>query len=413
MVLAPQPELFGIYVHIPYCLQRCTYCDFATYVQTEIAPPEVYISSLKKEMAHRSRLFSDHISPTKPTLDTLYFGGGTPSLIEARHIVEVISELAKFGYATGPNTEVTIEINPATVDERKLEVYLAAGVNRFSVGAQSFSDRLLKMVHREHNAEQTRQTLALLRKYNLNFSFDLLFALPTQTLEELERDVSIATELGARHISPYCLTVPEGHPLSKNRPLDEDQIKMFARIHESLCQNGFRRYEISNYAKPGFESKHNLLYWTDQSYWGLGLSAHSYLRQPAAEPNTFSPWGARFWNLNNFDLYQKQMQALAGVAGLNRLSDWPQSQIEFLEKHESLTDFCYTSLRLAEGLSVEKLVQKFGPETLGLVKNRAQEALRRGYLAELDGALVLTEQAYVLSNQIFESFVFSAEDLAE
>lgn len=415
MVSTPQPESFGIYVHIPYCLQRCTYCDFATYVQTEIAPPAVYISSLKKEIAHRHQLFSDRITATKPALDTLYFGGGTPSLIDARHIVDVISELAKFGYTTGPNTEVTLEINPATVDERKLEVYLAAGVNRFSVGAQSFSDRLLKMVHREHTAEQTRQTLALLRKYNLNFSFDLLFALPTQTLEELERDVHIATELGAQHISPYCLTVPEGHPLAKNRPLDEDQIKMFGRIHQSLSQSGFRRYEISNYAKPGFESKHNLLYWTDQSYWGLGLSAHSYGRSQIAEPSSSfsSPWGARFWNVNNFDLYQKQIQSLAAGDELSHLFDWPPSQIEFLKPHESLTDFCYTSLRLAEGLSVEKLVQKFGHRTLDLVKKRAQEALRRGYLAEKSHQLMLTEQAYVLSNQIFESFVFSAEDLAE
>jgi len=345
-------------------------------------------------------------------VDTIYFGGGTPSLIDAGHIVDVISELAKFGYTTGPNTEVTIEINPATVDERKLETYLGAGINRFSVGAQSFSDRLLKMVRREHSAEQTRETLALLRKYQLNFSFDLLFALPTQTVEELQRDVSIATELGAKHISPYCLTVPEGHPLSKNRPLDEDQIKMFGVIHESLLKTGFHRYEISNYARPGFESKHNLLYWTDRNYWGLGLSAHSYLR--SAEQGKTSgalSYGARFWNVNNFDQYQKQIQSFLPAAPTESLQHWPQSQIEFLKKHESLTDFCYTSLRLAEGLSVEKLVQKFGLRTLDLVKNRAQEALRRGYLAEKSGQLILTDEAFVLSNQIFENFVFSASDL--
>ena len=182
-------EPFGIYIHIPYCLQRCTYCDFATYVHTEIKPPEFYIEQVKKEIANRKNFF-----PAR-RLDTLYFGGGTPSLIPAELIVDLISELAKFGYTTGPETEVTIEINPATVDERKLEIYLNAGINRFSVGAQSFSDRLLKMVHREHNSTQTIDTLELLKKYNLNFSFDLLFALPTQTVAELRNDVSIALQL--------------------------------------------------------------------------------------------------------------------------------------------------------------------------------------------------------------------------
>ena len=157
-------ERFGVYIHIPYCLQRCTYCDFATFVHTEIKPPAFYVEQVKKEIANKAALFKPRV------LDTLYFGGGTPSLISAELIVELISELAKFGYTTGPQTEITIEINPATVDEKKLDVYLKAGINRFSVGAQTFSDRLLKMVHREHNSEQTLKTLQLLNKYKLNFS---------------------------------------------------------------------------------------------------------------------------------------------------------------------------------------------------------------------------------------------------
>ena len=388
-------EPFGIYIHIPYCLQRCTYCDFATYVHTEIKPPEYYIAQVKKEIANRKNFF-----PAR-RLDTLYFGGGTPSLIPAELIVELISELAKFGYTTGPETEVTIEINPATVDERKLEIYLAAGVNRFSVGAQSFSDRLLKMVHREHNSNQTIDTLELLKKYNLNFSFDLLFALPTQTVAELRNDVRIALQLGSKHISPYCLTVPEAHPLSKNRPLDTEQIEMFDIIHDELTKNNFSQYELSNYALRGFESKHNLLYWTDVEYWGLGLSAHSYSKQSA--------WGSRFWNQNSFELYSAQIQSESELASLH---DYYNPQIEVLEKHQSLTDFCYTSLRLNEGLSVEKLVRKFGPSTLEMVTKIAQPIIGRGLMQQENGHFRLTGPGLLISNQIFEKFAFLKDDLS-
>lgn len=385
---------FGVYIHIPYCLQRCTYCDFATFVHTEIKPPEYYFEHVKKEIFNRRHLFGQR------PLDTLYFGGGTPSLISASLIVDLISELAKFGYTTGPNTEVTIEINPATVDERKLETYLRAGVNRFSVGAQSFSDRLLKMVHREHNAEQTLQTLELLKRYKLNFSFDILFALPSQTVEELRHDVSIAVELGSKHISPYCLTVPEGHPLSKNRPLEEEQIEMFNIIDDELRKKSFHRYELSNYAIQGFESQHNLLYWTDQDYWGLGLSAHSYSKK--------SDWGSRFWNLNSFDLYCQQMQAETEV---KNLGDFETKQIENLKKAQSLTDYCYTALRLQGGLAVENLVQKFGPSTLGLIQKSADAALKQGHMVFENGHFKLTSSGFIISNQIFEKFAFFEDDL--
>jgi oxygen-independent coproporphyrinogen III oxidase len=395
-------QKFGVYIHIPYCLQRCTYCDFATYVypaarpgvHTEIKPPEYYVALLKKEIFNNQNLFPHR------QLDTIYFGGGTPSLIPAELIVELISELAKVGYTTGPATEITIEINPATVDEKKLETYLKAGINRFSVGAQSFSDRLLKMVNREHNAAQTIQTLELLRRYSLNFSFDVLFALPTQTLEELRHDVQVAVELGSKHISPYCLTVPEGHPLSKNRPLDEEQIEMFEIIHNELTKKDFSRYEISNYALKGFESQHNLLYWTDQPYWGLGLSAHSYSKS--------TPWGSRFWNQTSFDQYDKQLKSQSIS---NTLSLFPENQIENLEKHQALTDFCYTALRLGEGLSLDKLEKKFGTSTLDVVKNRAISLIEKAYILPKNGHYQLTNSGIVISNQVFEKFTFSSDEM--
>ncbi len=159
-------EKLGVYIHIPYCLQRCTYCDFATYVHNEILPPEKYVDLVRKEISLRANIFSEKFQGK--TLSTIYFGGGTPSLIPAELIISLISELSKHGFTTGPETEITIEINPATVDPKKLDQYLSAGVNRISVGAQTFHDRLLKSVNREHNAQQTFETLELLRKYKLN-----------------------------------------------------------------------------------------------------------------------------------------------------------------------------------------------------------------------------------------------------
>lgn len=386
---------FGIYIHIPYCLQRCTYCDFATYVHTEILPSEEYLDLLKKEILNRQHLFKDNQSSL--ALNTLYFGGGTPSLLPASQISGLISLLNQNGFITNENTEITIEINPATVDEKKLNVYLGAGVNRFSVGAQTFSDRLLKMVHREHNSQQTLETLKLLSAYKLNYSFDLLFALPTQTLSELQYDLDLAIDLGMKHLSPYCLTVPEGHPLSKNRPLDTDQLEMFEMIHQALGQKGFERYEISNYALPGYESKHNLLYWTDEPYWGIGLSAHSYHAQ-------LSDWGTRFWNPSNINIYQKQIQS--------EIFNLQQENSEHLLKYQSLTDFCHTSLRLMKGISREKLSLKFGPDCVKKVEKIAEDLIKNCFIEYTDNHWFLTTKGIYISNQIFEKFTFLDSDFA-
>jgi oxygen-independent coproporphyrinogen-3 oxidase len=384
----------GVYFHIPYCLQRCTYCDFATYVHSEIRPPREYAEIVKKEIQLKKNIFKPQ------TLNTIYFGGGTPSLIDAHLIVDLISELAKFGYTTGPNTEITIEINPATVDEQKLETYLKHGINRFSVGAQTFSDRLLKMVNREHNAQQTVETLTLLKKYDLNFSFDLLFALPTQSKDELIYDLDQALQFGAKHISPYCLTVPEGHPLSKNRPLEDDQIEMFDLIHNALLSAGHHRYEISNYAIPGFESQHNLLYWSDENYWGLGLSAHSYKKNIQK-----TSWGQRFWNLNPFELYCKQIENSMNI------HQFSETQSENLEQHQALTDYCHTSLRLSSGLSLKKIKNKFNAEISNKVLNIGHSLLKHEVLSYENEHFCLTQKGILVSNQIFEKFTFLKEDL--
>lgn len=391
---------FGIYVHIPYCLQRCTYCDFATYERGQILPPEQYVLLLKEEIRQKQKAFP------KGELTTLYFGGGTPSLLPSQQILAVIQELANTGFAVGPATEVTIEINPATIDARKLDHYLEMGVNRFSVGAQTFNDPLLKSVKREHNALQTRETLELLSNRKVNFSFDLLFALPGQTLEILENDLAEVVRLKPAHVSPYCLTVPEGHVLSKGRPLEDTQLDMFEMIRKTLVTEGYHRYEISNFSLPGFESRHNSLYWDDEAYWGLGLSAHSYAPKSG-------PFGTRYWNPNSIGGYQKLIESRSETVSEPHGNLQPELY-EVLEAHQALTDFCHTSLRRERGLDLEHVRRKFGPAGLRLVTGPLQDLVQRGWLrSPQTGVFTLTEEGLLVSNQVFSNLAFLQEEWAK
>lgn len=380
---------FGVYFHIPYCLQRCTYCDFATYVFSEILAPADYVKLVLKEMDQRQHLF-----PAR-AMDTLYFGGGTPSLLEPALLEKLILHLETLGFSRAPGMEMTIEINPATLTPEKIEQYISLGFNRFSVGAQSFNNNLLKSVNRQHSANDTRETLNLLQKHNLNYNFDILFALPGQTLEDLALDLKVVGEYLPPHISPYCLTVPEGHPLSKGRPLEDQQVEMFHMIERSLGDLGYNRYEISNFSLPGKESRHNSLYWEDQEYWGIGLSAHSYSKS--------SKWGHRFWNASNIKEYERQ---------ISTTSPFPAAQEEFLEMHQALTDFCHTSLRMRKGLSEEKLRAKF-PDSASLpVISRLNSLFTKGWVRNDDQHWTLTPQGVLLSNLVFQELTFLANELS-
>ena len=222
----------SVYVHIPYCLQRCRYCDFTTFEQSEIMAPEKYVGWVVQEIRRRHSFWPTH------EIETLYFGGGTPSLLAPELIVTICRELANVGFAFTADCEITLEINPATLSEAKLDAYMHAGFNRFSVGAQTFNDALLKMCGRRHSAADTRETLRLLRKFQLNYSFDLLFALPGQTLNDVKLDLDEVTSFAPPHLSAYCLTVPETHPMSLGRPPEDEQIEMFEAIETHLHLDG-------------------------------------------------------------------------------------------------------------------------------------------------------------------------------
>lgn len=381
----------SVYVHIPYCLQRCRYCDFTTFELSELIapekniPPEKYIACLRQEILHRHDRWADR------ELRTIYFGGGTPSLLQSDLIISILEELANVGFRWNPSTEITIEINPATIDEQKLDAYLRAGINRFSVGAQTFSDRLLQACNRKHSAADTRYTLQLLRSYQLNYSFDLLFALPNQSLSELQQDLDEVREFSPPHLSAYCLTVPTSHPMSLGRPPEDEQIEMFRLIEAELEKIALHKYEISNFARAGFESRHNLVYWNDQNYWGLGVSAHSY------DP-TSGPFGERFWNNKDLRTYLGQCEG----------KNVPVDQRELLQKHEALTDFNHMFLRTRIGLSPAAVRNKFGEASADRVQGLLRTLEQEGFLDQVGDRFRLTAKGEILSNQVFEKLTFLA-----
>lgn len=361
-------------------------------------PTDDYVHLVQTEIRARSK------SLKSTELHSLYFGGGTPSLLRPDQIISLIHTLENEGLIRGPACEVTMEINPATLSIENLETLIAGGVNRFSVGAQTFNDPLLKSVNREHSARQTHDTLELLRSKKINFSADILFALPGQDLEILDKDLDQVLSYAPSHISPYCLTVPEGHVLSKTRPLEEVQLEMFELIHRRLSERGYDRYEISNYCRPGFHSRHNSLYWDDEEYLGFGLSAHSYLKQ--------GPWGTRFWNPPSIGIYADLVNQRMQTPWSNPSSGLPENLQEKLQAHEALTDFCHTSLRRKEGLKVKALQRRFGSTGEKLVMGPLKRLADEGLLRSSADTYQLSDEGLLVSNTVFRELTFLSEEWA-
>lgn len=388
-------DLFGIYIHIPFCIQRCSYCDFATYSKDQIQANQQYVDSLLIEADRRRGLFQNK------ELQTIYFGGGTPSLLTGQQIDQILSHLKSLNFTLADDIEITIEVNPATLDDDKCQLFKDAGVNRLSIGCQTFNDPHLKACKREHNSADTMRTIELTQKYFDNFSLDLLFSLPQQKLSDVENDLRIIRDIDPPHVSGYCLTLPTEHPMNKGRGSDDEQIEMFQKIFTTLDEIGLKRYEISNFAKPGFESKHNLLYWTDQNFWGLGLSAHSYKKD--------SSWGSRFWNPSSYKAYMDQIENLSAHEKIE--SSFAQGLYEMLSPHESLTDFCHTHLRLTDGLNRKKLRQKFGNEAEKAVEKKLEKPVQTELVTCNTDSWKLTERGVLLSNRVFSEILFSKGEI--
>jgi len=331
----------GLYIHIPFCPQVCGYCDFYKVAHRGSAQVSSYLDGLKKEIF----LYSDEPATRSLTFETLYFGGGTPSLLKAAELEEIIRLIfEKFEFLTAP--EITVEADPGTVDLDKLRAFRTAGVNRLSLGIQSFHDEELKFLDRTHTAEEAISTLEMARSAGFdNISIDLIFGLPDQTLLKWEANLQTAIELSPQHISPYSLTFEDGTPLMVKlrkglvqKSPEDRQRKMYLHTIDFLSANGFDHYEVSNFAKPGRHSQHNLKYWNGNPYIGLGTSAHSFIGK------------RRFWNVSHLKKYR---DALAE----NR---FPIAGEENLLPADLVLEKIYLSLRQRTGLHLKDLEAEYG-----------------------------------------------------
>ncbi len=382
---------FSLYIHIPYCISKCPYCDFNSHVVAQI-PERGYTDALIRELDH----YASAPNWQGRTVQTIFFGGGTPSTFTPSSIGAIL-ERAFSSFPVAPSCEITLEANPGTVDFGYFSGYRDAGVNRISVGIQSFQPRLLKFLGRVHTAEEGREALEVVVRAGFdNFSLDLIFANPGQTLKELEDDLTAALEYRSPHLSAYNLTFEEGTPFhheyscGRMTTLAEDEeIAMAELIEEKLGSAGLKRYEISNYALSNCHSRHNVNYWQLGDYLGLGAGAHSYL-QTGREPVQRERWS----NEKNPGRYMSRIVE-SGIAITER---------EKIDRDKAASEFLFLGLRMISGVSSETFRSNFGRAPVEFYP-KIETWREAGLIAEKNGNLRLTAKGLLLANSIFVELV--------
>lgn len=369
----------GIYIHIPFCSKKCHYCNFTSIATLKMKSD--YILALKNEINLRNSFFAEN-----NLVETIYFGGGTPSLLSIAEISDLINQI-KSQFNVVSNAEITLELNPENADINYLENLLKIGINRLSIGTQSFSDAELSYLGRTHNAKQSYDSVLLAKQAGFkNISIDIIFGLPLQVSLNPKFNLDKILELQIQHVSAYSLTLEEKtifeHLVKKNKiipPNEENAASQFEFYMNELTSNGFLHYEISNYAIQGFESKHNSAYWQNIPYLGLGASAHSF--------NLFS----RSWNTNNISTYINELQD-------NNLC----YEMEVLSKDDSFNDYVITSIRTNKGTSLNFVTENWGYLYFSYL-NKVLNSLDKSFLLENE------ENRIILSNKgkLFADFIAS------
>jgi oxygen-independent coproporphyrinogen-3 oxidase len=374
---------FGVYVHIPYCVKKCPYCDFNSYGVGKRIPEEDYTEAILKELD----LYRESIVGIP--LTSIFFGGGTPSLFSPDSIGEIINRILRI---TSPldSLEVSLEANPKTADLEKLKGFRDVGVNRISVGVQSFSERKLKLLGRINLPDDSERILKDIVKAGFhNFNLDLMFGVSFETLDEWKADLEKALEFNTTHISTYCLTIENDTEFASlysegKLPLPDEEVlaEMITFTGDFLEGAGYRQYEISNFAKPGYECKHNLLYWRGEYYLGLGAGAHSHI-----SADEKSSWGMRWANLKNPSLYMKAV----------REEKKPLAFVEFLERKEALEDKVLMGLRLREGINLTNIKERFRAD---LHSDKLKFFFDEGFIELSDNSLKLSKKGVLLSDEL-------------
>ncbi|MDO9614270.1 MAG: radical SAM family heme chaperone HemW [Bacteroidota bacterium] len=371
----------GIYIHIPFCRKRCHYCDF--FKSTDLSQKARLLAGLKKELQSRaSELVSEEIN-------TIYFGGGTPSVLLIDELKALINTI-KDHYQVTENAEITLEANPDDLSQAILSALKQTGFNRLSMGVQSFSEADLKLMNRRHGVMQAVQSVKWAKKASFsNISIDLIYGLPNQTIEEWERNVRIAVELDVQHVSAYNLTYHEGtvfyeqlkKGILKELP-DELSLQQFEVLIKILKEAGFEHYEISNFCKPGLYSQHNSSYWKSQKYLGIGPSAHSY------------DLVSRRWNVSSISKY---------LDGLE--NDQPYSESEILTEQDRYNDFIITGLRTVWGISEEFIKTAFTPKYAVHFQKCKEKYLQSGHLLCNSGTVSISPEGLFISEKIMADFM--------
>lgn len=378
----------SIYIHFPFCVKKCLYCSFISF-DDRLFQVDEYVSLLLREM----RLCREDMDNCF-SVGTLYFGGGTPSLMDARHAGEVIEKAAGL-FDLEADAEITIEANPGTLTEEKLAGYRSCGINRLSLGVQSFNDSMLKSLGRVHTAAQAVDSFRAARKRGLeNIGIDLINSLPGQTAAMWEEDLHSAVGLGPEHVSVYGLTIEEGTPLAAieksgalSLPDEEESAAMFESAGSILRQSGYEHYEISNYARPGRRSRHNQVYWRRGNYLGFGCGAHSFLREPE--------FGVRWRNPDNIEEYMRSVRD-------GRLC---REEKQHIGRREAMAEKLFLGLRMLEGVDLEQFREEFGTGFDEIYYEKCSALFESGMLEMFGGRLRIPESAMLVSNRIFEKFL--------
>lgn len=371
----------GLYVHIPFCIRKCNYCDFLSFPGSEEVQSQ-YVQTLVQEMeGWREKVRSYNV-------DTVFIGGGTPSVLSVSDMDKVFQGIADC-FSMPDLSEFTIECNPGTVTREKLELYHKAGVNRISIGMQSAADGELKKLGRIHTYDEFTRCYELVRKAGFeNVNIDVMSAIPGQTIQSYEGTLQCVLKSGPEHISSYSLIIEEGTPFygqyADEPPVDEETDRqMYELTGEVLEEAGYRRYEISNYAKPGKECRHNLKYWQRKQYLGLGLGASSFMEHD------------RFVNTSDPAEYQDRI----------RRGGHAVYETDHLSETDEKAEFMYLGLRCMQGISAREFYKCFGEELDGCFGEEIRQCVEQGLLIYENDRIYLTKRGIDVSNRVFGLFI--------
>ena len=375
----------GIYIHIPFCKNACHYCDF--HFSTSLQKMPDMVQAIEKEILLQQNYLSD-------TINTLYFGGGTPSLLQKQDLNKLITLLTE-NFRIADTAEITLESNPDDITQEKADEWREAGINRVSIGIQSFFEADLRWMNRAHTAEQAKNCIEWVRGSGFeNITIDLIYGSPGLTDEMWKQNIETALLFGIPHLSCYALTVEPKTALAKmiaakkTDPVDpEKQARHFTILTSTLEEAGFEHYEISNFAKPGFRSKHNSAYWQGAHYLGLGPSAHSF--------NGVS----RQWNIANNSLYIQSL--LQGIVPFEK---------ETLTKTQQLNEYIMTGLRTMEGVSINRIAEQWGQMIADSILHQAAQYLEQGQMVYRNPFLQLTLSGKFLADGIAADLFVTDED---